>query len=225
MVAERAGTGGRSAPPSPQGGTALRTLPPRRGEGVRWPDSSGTDTCDVAERERACIGGALTADDGDRTLGDVTKGSGDTGIGGGCTERGELITTLGKDRFDAREGGLYAGGGGMLLVLGLRPSERGVLGVLGVSSLWPPIFSMDPPIVRRDIMREKRPERLLDESKDSTLAFAIDGRGGSASSGGPSSRNAISSRADWEMYGCLCDAILAGAPWRGAFERTLISST
>ena len=84
--------------------------------------------------------------------------------------------------------GLYAVGGGPKLVLGLRPSVRGVLGVLGASSPYRPFSrSVEPPflIVSFDIMRDSFPVRaVFDDSNEITLAFAIDARAFSTSSGG-----------------------------------------
>lgn len=96
-------------------------------------------------------------------------------------------------------------GGGPKFALGLRPSVRGVFGVFGTSSPYRPFSrSVEPPflIVSLDIMRDSFPVRaVFDDSNEITLAFATDERGFSTSSGGPSSKNAMSSRAAAETCG------------------------
>ena len=112
-----------------------------------------------------------------------------------------LPLTLGIDRFDWRDPPLYDGGGDVAMPSFelLRDSERGVFG--GSSEMLPFRLSLEPPSVSRDIMRCRRPERVLDDSNEMTLALMLGLYVGS--SGGPASRNAIRSCAAFEMCGLL----------------------
>lgn len=121
-----------------------------------------------------------------------------TGGGGG----GVATITFGKERFDDREVCLNDGGDvDITLFDGLRDRERVVC---SLSSDGPRPFSLsvDPPTVRREIIRCKRPDFVLDDdSNEMTLALTLGEDERRGSSGGPSSRNAISSRAAREMCG------------------------
>lgn len=100
------------------------------------------------------------------------------------------------DRFDASDDGLYDGGGEVMPIPrdeALRDRPRGSSGML------PFRLSLDPPSVRRDIIRCRRPERVFDDSKEITLAFILGLYAGS--SGGPASRNAIRSCAAFDTCG------------------------
>ena len=94
--------------------------------------------------------------------------------------------TLGIDRFDWRDPPLYDGGGDVAMPSFelLRDSERGVFG--GSSEMLPFRLSLEPPSVSRDIMRCRRPERVLDDSSEITLALALGLN--AVSSGGPAFR-------------------------------------
>ena len=109
--------------------------------------------------------------------------------------------TLGIDRLLAREPLLYAGGGGDVTWIFefFRDSDLGVFG--GSSAMLPFRLSLDPPSVRRDIIRCSRPDRVLDDSNEITLAFMLGLYAGS--SGGPASKNAIRSCAAREICGLL----------------------
>ena len=111
------------------------------------------------------------------------------------------LATLGIDRLLAREPLLYAGGGGdaTWIFEFFRDSDLGVFG--GSSAMLPFRLSLDPPSVRRDIIRCSRPDRVLDDSNEITLAFMLGLYAGS--SGGPASKNAIRSCAAREICGLL----------------------
>ena len=114
--------------------------------------------------------------------------------------------TFGIERFDDREtdGCLNDAGGDVDPTLpdDLRERERGIW---SLSSFWPrPLsFSEEPPTVRREIILCRRPDFVFVDSNEITLVLRLGDAAKCGSSGGPSSRNAIKSRAARETYGLL----------------------
>ena len=74
-----------------------------------------------------------------------------------------------------------------------------VVGGVLAQDILKALAAREPPIARRDIMRWRRPERFLLDSKEITLAFIAGLKDGS--SGGPASRKAMRSCAALEMCG------------------------
>ncbi len=116
---------------------------------------------------------------------------------------------------EARGGGGVAtttGGSGFLVFIGCKYAVGGAdaeddplgdlripFAPLDISSVEPPrpfSLSDEPPSVNLDIIRCSFPERLFDESSEIMLAFIP---GGFSSTGGPSSRKSMRSRAVFEM--------------------------
>ncbi len=157
-------------------GTALRATDKRREGDVIEDQTSSIDACE---------------DDG----GDGARGRGGGGRGG------VAIITLGIERLDEREDWRYAGGGEVvddvrfILVPNLPPLYPFSV---PCTPCIPFKFSLDPPSVKREIMRWKRPDLVFPDSNEIILGVV----GGSCvSSGGPSSRKSMSSLAALEMYG------------------------